>query len=180
MATTRSRVLDAAVDVLGDEGLRALTHARVDARAGLPRGSTSNHFRTRRALLSGVVEHLAAVQLQQASGALEVTTADDLVDGLCALVERATGPDRALTTARYALFVEAGHDPDLREQLARGRAAVEAPLVVALAGLGAPDPRAAAAVVVPCLQGLLLRRIARLDESDPRPVVRRVVRAVLP
>ncbi|MGY1618672.1 TetR/AcrR family transcriptional regulator [Geodermatophilus sp. SYSU D00691] len=180
MATTRSRVLDAAVDVLGAEGLRALTHARVDARAGLPKGSTSNHFRTRRALLSGVVEHLAAVQLQQASDAFEVATADDLVEGLCALVERATGPDRALTTARYALFVEAGHDADLREQLARGRATVEAPLVVALAGLGAPDPRAATAVVVPCVQGLLLRRIARLDESDPRPVVRQVVRAVLP
>ncbi|MGY1736001.1 TetR/AcrR family transcriptional regulator [Geodermatophilus sp. SYSU D00684] len=179
MVTTRSRALDAAVELLGTEGVRALTHARVDARAGLPKGSTSNHFRTRRALLSGVVDHLVALQWQDVSGASEVATADDLVDRLCTLLERATGPDRAQTAARYALFVEAGHDPDLRESLARGRATVEAPLVLALAGLGAGDPRAAAAVVVPCLQGLLLRRISRLDEADPRPVVRRVVQAVL-
>src|SRR5688500_11030085 len=127
VVTTRNRALDAAVELLGTEGLRALTHARVDARAGLPRGSTSNHFRTRRALLSGVVDHVAAVQSQEASGALEVATAGDLVDALCALLERATGPERTLTAARFALFVEAGHDPDLREPLARGRAAVEAP-----------------------------------------------------
>jgi hypothetical protein len=31
----------------------------------------------------------------------------------------------------------------------------------------------------PCLQGLLLRRIARLDDADPRPVIGRVVAAAL-
>jgi AcrR family transcriptional regulator len=179
VVTTRNRALDAAVELLGTEGPRALTHARVDARAGLPKGSTSNHFRTRRALLTGVVDHLAAVQRQQASAALEVATAGDLVDALCALLERATGPDRTQTAARFALFVEAGHNPDLREPLARGRALLEAQLVLALAGLGAPDPRAATAVVVPCIQGLLLRHISRLDDADPRPVVSRVVQAAL-
>ena len=179
MATARERALDAAVELLGTEGLRALTHARVDARAGLPKGSTSNHFRTRRALLSGVMDHLVDLQLQEVGGAVEAVTADDLVDRLCTLLEHATGPGRVVTTARYALFVEAGHHPDLREPLARGRATVEEPLVLALAGLGVRDPRAATAVVVPCLQGLLLRRISRLDDADPRPVVSRVVQAVL-
>jgi hypothetical protein len=32
---------------------------------------------------------------------------------------------------------------------------------------------------VPCLQGLLLRRVARIEESDPRPVVGTVVRALV-
>src|SRR5687768_5324771 len=105
------------------------------------------------------MDHLAALQVQGAGSALEVATAGELIDALCALLERATGPDRAQTAARFALFVEAGHDPDLREPLARGRATVEAPLVLALAGLGVRDPRAATAVLVPCLQGLLLRHI---------------------
>ena len=125
-----------------------------------------------------VVDHLLALQLQ-AVGAVEAATADDLVDRICALAERVTGPDRAQTAARFALFVEAGHDPDLREPLARGRATVEAPFVLALAALGVRDPRAAIAVLVPCLQGLLLSRISRLDDADPRPVVSRVVQAVL-
>ena len=40
----------------GTAGLRALTHNRVDERAALPRGSTSNYFRTREALILGIVE----------------------------------------------------------------------------------------------------------------------------
>ena len=41
-ATTKERSLEAAVALLGEEGIRALTHARIDARAELPAGSTSN------------------------------------------------------------------------------------------------------------------------------------------
>ena len=51
---TKVRVLEAAVELLGTEGLRALTHARIDAQAGVPKGSTSNYFRTRAQLLIGV------------------------------------------------------------------------------------------------------------------------------
>jgi DNA-binding transcriptional regulator YbjK len=38
MTATKVRVLDAAIDLVGTEGLRALTHARVDERAGVPNG----------------------------------------------------------------------------------------------------------------------------------------------
>ena len=47
--------MNAAVELVGGQGIRALTHARVDAQAGLPLGSTSNHFRTRAALVAGLV-----------------------------------------------------------------------------------------------------------------------------
>src|SRR5262245_42599709 len=46
-------LLDAAIEVLAERGTRGLTHRAVDARAGLPLGSTSNRFRTRNALLGG-------------------------------------------------------------------------------------------------------------------------------
>ena len=59
MASTRDRALDAAVELVGEQGIRALTHARVDERAGLPKGSTSNWFRTRDALVAGVITWLA-------------------------------------------------------------------------------------------------------------------------
>jgi DNA-binding transcriptional regulator YbjK len=44
MAATRERALEAAVELLGTEGVRALSHARVDARGA--RGS----FRPSRAM----------------------------------------------------------------------------------------------------------------------------------
>ena len=52
-------MLDAAITVLGGRGVRGLTHRAVDAAAGAPAGTTSNHFRTRDALLDGVVDRFA-------------------------------------------------------------------------------------------------------------------------
>ncbi|MGA5197952.1 TetR/AcrR family transcriptional regulator [Streptomyces exfoliatus] len=49
------RIGDAALDLLVERGMRGLTHRAVDERAGLPQGSTSNHARTRQALLETAV-----------------------------------------------------------------------------------------------------------------------------
>jgi AcrR family transcriptional regulator len=179
MPSTKERSLDAAIELLGTEGLRALTHARIDERAGLPNGSTSNHFRTRAALLAGVVDAIVEREMPSVNAALEPASAAELVDALCGGIEYLTGPRRTLTTARLVLFVEAGHNADLRTALERGRAAMESAVLPALAALGACDPRAAATAVMACMEGLILHRIARHDDSDPRPALELVVRAAL-
>ena len=58
-ADRKTRIADAAIDVLGRDGLRALTHRAVDARAGLPQGTSSYHHRTRRSLLAAVLHRIA-------------------------------------------------------------------------------------------------------------------------
>ncbi|MER5962292.1 TetR/AcrR family transcriptional regulator [Streptomyces sp. NPDC002057] len=54
-ASRAQRIGDAALDLLVERGMRGLTHRAVDERAGLPQGSTSNHARTRQALLETAV-----------------------------------------------------------------------------------------------------------------------------
>ena len=179
MATPRIRALDAAIDLLATEGLRALTHARVDERAGIPRGSTSNYFRTRAALVLGVAEALAERDLSQVGAVFVPASADELTEVLVGIFEYLTVVARAQTTARLVLFMEASHDADLREVLNRGRAAMETAVASALAGLGARDPAAGAAAIAACAEGLILHRIARHDTSDPRPVLDLVVNAAL-
>jgi DNA-binding transcriptional regulator YbjK len=176
---TRARALAAAIDLVGTAGVRALTHARVDERAGLPRGSTSNWFRTRAALLAGVADELAARDLAGLAGAPEPRTADELVDVLSAWYAHATGPDLVATTARLAVFLEASHDPDLRVRATRGRAALAGWAVPVLARLGAADPEAAFAVVAAASEGLLLHAVARRDPADPRPTLASAVRGAL-
>lgn len=178
MTSTKARALDAAVDLVGTEGLRALTHARVDERAGLPKGSTSNHFRTRAALLSGVVDWIVEREMSEVS-AFSPASATDFVDALCALFEYSTGANRTLTTARLVLFMEASHNSALREAVSRGRAAMESSVVSVLARLGAHDPQVAAAAVMACAEGLILHRIARRHDTDPRPTFDLVVKAAL-
>lgn len=48
----------AALDVVARAGLDALTHQAVDDAAGMPRGSTAHVFRSRSALIDGVIEAL--------------------------------------------------------------------------------------------------------------------------
>lgn len=164
---------------MGTEGLRALTHARVDRRAELPLGSTSNHFRTRAALLSGVVDRIVERELSQIGPAVSVVSAASLVDLCCVLFEQVTDRSRTMTAARLILFMEASHDPALREAVSHGRAAMESSMVTALSRLGAPEPTTAADALMACLEGLILHRIVRHDDVDPRPVLQLVVRAAL-
>ncbi|MEL7977041.1 TetR family transcriptional regulator [Isoptericola sp. F-RaC21] len=178
-APPRRRALDAAVDLLGTEGLRALTHGRVDERAGLPRGSTSNYFRTRAALLVGVADELAARDLAALSAAPEPRNPDELVDVLCAALRQATGPDRTATAARLVLFLEASHDADLRARASQGRDALLDWGERIASRLGAPAPRAAIVAVAAAYEGLLLHAIARHDPTEPRPTLALVVDAAL-
>lgn len=179
MTSTKTRALDAAIDLVGREGLRALTHARVDERAGLPKGSTSNYFRTRQALLSGVVDRLVELDMPADGAAFVLASADEFVDALCQLFDHLTHVNRIPTTARMVLFMEGSHNSSLREDLSRGREVLESVVVVALARLGVRDPATAATTVAACFEGLLLHRIARHDETDPRPTFELVVRAAL-
>jgi DNA-binding transcriptional regulator YbjK len=179
MTPTRARALDAAIELLGTEGLRALTHARVDDKAGLPKGSTSNYFRTRAALLSGVVDWITESEVQALGTAFTPATAEEFVDIMCGLFDYLTRVNRVRTTARLVLFLEGSHDPVIREALSRGREAVENTAVAALAGLGAPEPREAARAIAAASEGLILHRIARHDDVDPRPTYELLLKVAL-
>jgi AcrR family transcriptional regulator len=178
---TKLRVLEAAVELLGTEGLRALTHARVDEQAGLPKGSTSNYFRTRAQLVTGVSDWIIELEL---AGAGEMATiphsAADLVEMLSAGIDALTGPNRTHTAARLTLFMEANHNPQIRASVSRARDAMESSVVAAMARLGAADPHAAGLAVMACCEGIILHRIARHDPTDARPLLQIVVNAVLP
>lgn len=56
----RSALADAAIRVLARDGSRGLTHRAIDAEAGVPTGTTSNYFRSREALFTGLFERIYA------------------------------------------------------------------------------------------------------------------------
>ncbi|HLS14142.1 MAG TPA: hypothetical protein VK095_06480 [Beutenbergiaceae bacterium] len=186
MPSLRDQVTTTALDVVGRQGIHALSHARVDAAAGLPRGSTSNYFRSRAALLSGVVAALVAADhaAWQRLHGTQVPSTAALTEALAAYVQAATTTDRVHTIARYTLFMEAMVNDQIRPPLQRARRTLEELAGTHLAELGATDPAGAAAVLLPHLDGMIMYRLAfsgdaRTPADDPRPAIGAIVDALL-
>ncbi|MER7012582.1 TetR family transcriptional regulator [Saccharopolyspora sp. NPDC000359] len=170
----RTRIADAAIELVAEQGVRALTHLAVDTRLGLPRGSTSYYVRTRRALLEVAVKRLA-VRAREDFDALagaEPAQAPDVraaADRIAVHLDRMLGERRNDTIARYALVAEVAATADLHEPLAR--AAFSAQLAAGLmVSLQAPDPAAAGADLVSLCEGLVFDRVIgsrSLDAPEP-------------
>lgn len=175
---TRERALQAAVDLVGTHGVRALTHGRVDAAAGLPAGSTSNHFRTRAALLDGVVTWIA--EHERADFAWTGTdavprTPEEFVALLTSMVEVQTTAHAVRTRARYALFLESG-SPEAQAALRAQRRAFERWLAEMVATIGLPDSPDTVRAIMACSDGLVLHRLTVDPDAPVRPAIERVVR----
>ncbi|RJT82913.1 TetR family transcriptional regulator [Arthrobacter cheniae] len=180
-SVTRERALEAAVELLGAEGVRALSHARVDDRAGLPSGSTSNWFRTRRALLAGVVDWIAERERADMDPAAMpvISGVDELIEGLCEMAEMQTGRYAGRTRARYALFLELAQDPELGEPLRRQRREFERWAERMVIAVGIADPLPATRALMALCDGLLLHRLTVDPELDVRPAIERAMRALV-
>ncbi|HWI30274.1 MAG TPA: TetR family transcriptional regulator [Microbacterium sp.] len=178
--STRERALIAAVSLVGEQGVRALTHTRVDAAAGLPKGSTSNWFRTRDALVTGVIDWIAELERVDLEAAMApAETMDDVVDALCRLLESATGEHAVRTRARYALFLEASAAPSPLPALREGRSRFELWIRDLLARLGAPEPDTAARALLAVSAGLIVNRLTVAPGAPIRPTVELVARGSL-
>ncbi|MFC9893500.1 TetR/AcrR family transcriptional regulator [Nocardia sp. NPDC127579] len=111
-ARMRTRLLDAAVQSLVDDGYSGTTTLAVQKRAGVPRGTLQHHFPTKADLLAGAVEHLAARRLDQLSREFEAIAADvdRLVVALDLTARMLDGPS---FLAALEIWVGARTDPDL-------------------------------------------------------------------
>ena len=183
----RTEILDGALRVLAEQGMRAVTHRAVDTTAGLPAGSTSYYFRSRSALVAGCVERLLELDLEQDVPAAEAAGphgADALVDALTAVAVRMATTERHRTLARYELSLAATRDPALRAELVRGGDVIRQRGAALLAAAGATDPSAAASEVAAVLDGLVYTALPRGPVAPDalaawlRPVLDRLVRGL--
>jgi AcrR family transcriptional regulator len=179
----REELLDAAIAVLGTTGMHGLTHRRVDAAAGVPAGSASNHFRSREALLDAVVVRFAERDRRNweaIAGELRPTTPEELAATLVAFAHAAVTEHRELTLARYAILVEAGIQPSLRARLLSTGSGVNAWFLAWLRLAGSREPELDLPILMNHWTGVVLHEIAIPDPAfDPSPQINRLVASVL-
>ncbi|XVS65937.1 TetR/AcrR family transcriptional regulator [Actinosynnema sp. CA-299493] len=160
MTERMAALADAAIHVVATKGMRGLTHRAVDAEAGVPPGSTSAYFRTRKALVEGVVQRLADLDNTEVvdAGRNLPRDPDLLAEALAHVFDQWMTTARERTLARYACLLEATHHPELHGILAHG----ERPRARArelLAALGAEDPERQSRDLVAFLDGLVFDRL---------------------
>lgn len=114
----RRELCDAAIQVLAEHGSRGLTHQQVDRTAGVPDGTTSYYYRTRAALLRGVGQRVADIDLANISSVTDESTRTDAPFGRLAqlVVMQAEGQGLLLNKARLELMLAAVRDPELAEK----------------------------------------------------------------
>ena len=115
----RLALTDAAIAVLGRAGAHGLTHRAVDDEAGLPKGTTSNYFPSRDALLEAtlarVIEtHRAWLAQLRAAGPQPLSRAE-MIDMMVGVVSQAATRFRSRYVAVFELALESMRRPALAE-----------------------------------------------------------------
>jgi AcrR family transcriptional regulator len=164
----QDRILDAAIRVLGAGGPRQLTHRAVDAEAGLPLGSTSNLYRTREALLTGVLGQILKHETAAWAALATNLRPENFAEIVGGFVKDLIGRHRDLTLARKAIFLEAAFNAGLRRQVAEGQRQLVQWAGPLLAGLGSRDPEGDVRFILSFVDGLLSAQLANpVRDFDP-------------
>ncbi|AXG76735.1 TetR/AcrR family transcriptional regulator [Streptomyces paludis] len=151
-------IADTALTLLTERGMRGLTHRAVDERAGLPQGSTSNHARTRQALLEAAVRRQAEREARVLTPVGTALTGDGRTapaDALALALHRYLTAHPELLVARYELALEATRRPELRAFYDATGRQFRDPLVAMMRAAGSTEPERHAHSLVAWCDGLL-------------------------
>ena len=126
----KSRIVDAAIDVIAEFGVAGTTHRRIAAAADVPLGSLTYHFTGLDDLLEQAftrhAERMSPVYEAHFAG---VRTDDDLIEAVTALINGGAGADNRDWTIAYELYLAALRNPALRtvtdSWMRRSRAVLE-------------------------------------------------------
>jgi DNA-binding transcriptional regulator YbjK len=174
-------LLDAALVVVSEGGMRGLTHRAVDRQAGLPEGTCSAYLRTRHALTTALAEYVAGhlrADVQQLADTLATCPGDH---------ERATAETTGLferwlhgrdLVTRFELSLEASRDPVLAEQFGAWRENLVGVVAEALTRDGSNATALRAETLVVALDGVLLGALLR-PEHERADYLRRCVALLL-
>lgn len=165
---TRERILRATVELIGREGLSAVTNRRVASTAGVALGSLTYHFSSqvdllRESLLLFIGEEVARQEAIAADLREHPLSAERVTAEVQRIVEESSS--RILLLAEIELHLQAARDPALQEASLRCFEAYESVAVTALETLDVPEPERHARSVVALMYGMGLRRLGTGSED---------------
>lgn len=161
---TRERILRAALELIGREGIAAVSNRRLAQAAGVSLGSLTYHFPSQATLLREslflyVGEEVA--RLEAIAARFRARRPHPSTEEVAAEVQRiaASSTDRPEQVAELELHLRASRDPALQDASRRCFAAYEGVAAAALEAFGVPDAPRHAQAVVALMTGMGLQRL---------------------
>lgn len=159
----RERIIESALQVVADGGLKGLTHRAVDRHANLAEGSTGNLFPRRADLIHALLSHLGDrdKELFRQAEEVKVSAPHQVAALLARGVQRMVAADNAaLTRVRLAMMPA---NPSEAGEFYRG---FLRNLERTLTRAGADDVEARSRAVMDYLDGVVFHALT----IDPRPI----------
>lgn len=158
----REQILHSTIELIGSEGIGAVSNRRVASAAGVALGSLTYHFPDQSKLLHEALVLYAEEEVQRfGEVATRLRAQQAGTDDVLAEVQRAILASAERTTegvAELELHLHASRNPELRDASQRCFAAYDDFATAALEALNVPEPARYARAVVALLTGMAVRR----------------------
>jgi DNA-binding transcriptional regulator YbjK len=173
----RNALADAAIEVLGTDGIHKLSHRAVDERAALPAGTAANYFPRRDDLLAAAAERVAELHLAEMAAADRAATVPagasaavpagpgTLAELIGASLYDAVTRHRTRYLAAYELALESTRQPALAEAMSRLGAGALGSTLAEHRALGLSTTPEQVQVLIALYNGTLLTLIVASPET---------------
>jgi len=165
----REALLRAAIELLGETGVKSVTHRAVAERAGVALASTTYYFRSVNELVEEALKLHVAERVADLEGLIDVAlsiTGASVTQFAERMAEVLVAAPTPTLVAQYQMYLEAGRNPALQPAASEALAAFEELIARVLAALGARDPHAAAEAFFALFDGFALHRLARPRDPE--------------
>lgn len=165
---TRERILRITLELIGREGIGAITNRRVAAAAGVSLGSLTYHFSSQVELLRDSLLLFVGEEVVRLEGiAADLRRRRPSVEQVADEVEQIVGESSNLQQlAEAELHLRAARDPALQDASRRCFEAYEGVAEAALEMLSVPEADRHARAIVALMYGFALRRLGSGEEDS--------------
>lgn len=178
-AQRRTALIEAAADVLMEDGLAALSHRAVAARAQLPLASTTYYFASADDLRDEALQHVATTWAARAGAAVDALPATVDAAHAARAVVTIIGADipRGQMLLMYERYLDAGRHPRLRPVVTAWNARLTRLVQDVLARAGLPADQDSARLVLGVADGVAVTALA--EGAEPGVAVGAVLERLL-
>lgn len=169
----REELLEAAIRVVSQQGMRGLTHRAIETEAGLPHGSTTYYFGTRHDLLVALMAYMAergGRALEPIAKQLTLQLADRSrpfdIAGLAQAMVAWIDSEAHVELARYELQVTAARDPEMKQLMTQNCHTFQELTLPIVIACGSKQPELDAELVQAAVDGWMFQRLTTTDPDD--------------